>query len=92
MLSTLVDAAAVLMIASCIIPVLTRLLFLQAIKAAMNADIPTRYLALPDPPTTKDRQRLEEAKKRRIPAPKHKHDLYWYGEESIALRAGFFIL
>lgn len=62
MLSTLVDAVAVLMITSCIIPVLTLLLFLQAIKVAMNVDIPTRYLALLVPPTKKDHQRLEEAK------------------------------
>lgn len=61
MLSTLVDAVAVLMITSCIIPVLTLLLFLQAIKAAMNVDIPTRYLALLVPPTKKDQQRLTEA-------------------------------
>ena len=62
MLSTLVDAVAILMITSCIIPVLTLLLFLQAIKVAMNVDIPTRYLALLVPPTKKDHQRLEEAK------------------------------
>lgn len=62
MLSTLVDAVAVLMITSCIIPVLTLLLFLQAIKVAMNVDIPTKYLALLVPPTKKDHQRLEEAK------------------------------
>jgi len=62
MLSTLVDAVAILMITSCIIPVLTLLLFLQAIKLAINVDIPTRYLALLVPPTKRDRQRLEEAK------------------------------
>jgi len=62
MLSTLVDAVAILMITSCIIPVLTLFLFLQAIKLAMNVDIPTRYLALLVPPTKRDRQRLEEAK------------------------------
>ncbi|MBQ8618086.1 MAG: hypothetical protein IJ418_11350 [Clostridia bacterium] len=62
MLSTLVDAVAILMITSCIIPVLTLLLFLQAIKIAMNADIPTRYLALLVPPTKRDHQKLEEAK------------------------------
>ena len=62
MLSTLVDAVAILMITSCIIPVLTLLLFLQAIKVAMNVDIPTRYLALLVPPTKKDHQRLGEAK------------------------------
>lgn len=62
MLSTLVDAVAVLMITSCIIPILTLLLFLQAIKVALNVDIPTRYLALLIPPTKRDRQRLKEAK------------------------------
>lgn len=60
MLSTLVDAVAVLMITSCIIPVLTLLLFLQAIRIALNVDIPTRHLALLIPPTKKDRQRLKE--------------------------------
>ncbi|MBE5799035.1 MAG: hypothetical protein E7321_03690 [Clostridiales bacterium] len=63
MLSTLVDAIAILLITSCIIPALTLLLFLQAIKSAMNVDIPTRKLALLIPPTKKDHQRLKEAQK-----------------------------
>jgi len=63
MLSTMVDAVAVLVITSCIIPVLTLLLFLKAIQIALNVNIPTRYLALLVPPTKKDRQRLQKSKK-----------------------------
>lgn len=62
MLSTLVDAVAILLITSCIIPLLTFLVFLQAIKIALNIDIPSKQLALLIPPTKKDRQRLKEAK------------------------------
>lgn len=61
MLSTLVDAVAILTITSCIVPILTCLLFLQALRFALNAEIPSRYLALLIPPTKKDRQNLEEA-------------------------------
>lgn len=62
MLSTLIDAVAVLIITSCIIPVLTLLLFLQAIKIALNVNIPSKYLALLIPPTKKDRKKLNGIK------------------------------
>lgn len=61
-LSTMVDAVAVLVITSCIIPVLTLLLFLKAVQIALNVNIPTKYLALLVPPTKKDRQQLQKAK------------------------------
>jgi len=62
MLSTLVDAVAVLLITSCIIPVITLLLFLQAIRIALNADIPTRKLALLIPPTKRDYQHIRDVR------------------------------
>ena len=46
MLSLLVDAVAVLMITSCVIPVLTMLLFLWVVKLTINVDIPVKNLAL----------------------------------------------
>ena len=62
MLSTLVDAVAILIITSCILPILTLLVFLYVLKAALNVEIPTKYLALLVPPTKKDRQRAEKLK------------------------------
>lgn len=46
MLSTLVDAVAVLLIMSCVIPILTFLFFIQALKIALNMDIPINKLVL----------------------------------------------
>lgn len=46
MLSTLVDAVAVLLITSCVIPILTLLVFLQIMKLALNVDIPVEKLEL----------------------------------------------
>ncbi|MGN0995840.1 MAG: hypothetical protein ACI4PG_02945, partial [Candidatus Ventricola sp.] len=46
MLSTLVDAVAVLLITSCVIPILTLLVFLQIMKLALNVSIPVEKLEL----------------------------------------------
>lgn len=46
MLSTLVEAVAVLLITSFVIPVLTLLVFLQIMKLALNVSIPVEKLAL----------------------------------------------
>lgn len=61
MLSTLVDAVATLLITSCVIPVLTVLLFLQAIKTALNVNIPTEHFVRMLPSARKHRKMPEEA-------------------------------
>lgn len=61
MLSIFVDAITILFITSCVIPLLTLFLFLQVIKLVLNADIPTRKLALLVSPTKRERRSLEKA-------------------------------
>lgn len=63
MLSVMVDAVAVLLITSCVIPVLTALLFLWVVKMVINVDIPVKNLALLVRPTKK---KLPKADKPRI--------------------------
>lgn len=46
MLGTVVDAVAVLLITSCVIPVVTLILLLKAVKFVLNIDISVRYLVL----------------------------------------------
>lgn len=55
MLSSMIDAVAVMLITSLIIPIITLLLFMKAVSLALNVDIPTSTLVKLVPPTTRRR-------------------------------------
>ena len=55
MLSIMVDAVAVLLITSCVIPLLTALVFVWVIKVVININIPVQTLALMVKPARKNR-------------------------------------
>lgn len=64
-LNTFVDAIAVLLVTSCIIPILTFLVFFQVVKLIMDIDIPVKKLALLIYPTKRNRrvQKIEASSK-----------------------------
>lgn len=55
MLSIMVDAVAVLLITSCVIPLLTALVFIWVIKVVININIPVQTLALMVKPARRNR-------------------------------------
>ena len=67
MLSIMVDAVAVLVVTSCVIPVLTALLFVWIIKVIINVNIPVKTLALFVLPKKK-RRALTEDEREELPA------------------------
>lgn len=63
MLSTMIDAIAILVITSLVIPVITAFVFLQAVKAAMNIDIPMDKLVSEIATVNHERRKRRERRK-----------------------------
>lgn len=59
MLSTLIDAVAILLITSCVMPLLTLFLFLKIVKAVLSIDIPFPFPASPLPPASRHSSKPE---------------------------------